>query len=210
MGRHAVPPFAARSRASMTEIRNLCVYCGASRGNSPSFAAAAEALGEIMAERGVGLVYGGGRVGMMGIIADAVLRGGGKVTGIIPDHLRAAEHGHDEVTELIVVASMHERKNLMSEMADAFVVLPGGLGTLDETFEIITWKQLRLHDKPILVIDVDDYWQPFEQLINAVVANGFAHQDCARLFTVVPDIDAIFPTLEAMPAPRFGTDAGRM
>lgn len=194
----------------MTAIKNLCVYCGASTGNAPTFAAAAEALGTLMAKNSVGLVYGGGRVGMMGVIADAVLRGGGKVTGIIPRHLLAKEVGHDEATELMVVESMHERKNMMSEMADAFAILPGGIGTLDETFEIITWKQLRLHDKPILVIDVDGYWQPLENLIKSIVSNGFAHDDYARLFTIVPAIEDVFPTLAAMPAPRFGTDLDRM
>ena len=147
---------------------------------------------------------------MMGVIADAVLRGGGTVTGIIPRHLQAKEVGHDEVTELIVVESMHQRKNTMSELADAFAVLPGGLGTLDETFEIITWKQLRLHDKPILLIDVDGYWRPLEHLIKSIVNCGFAHHDCAELFTIVPGIDDVLPTLEAMPAPRFGTDSDRM
>jgi hypothetical protein len=194
----------------MTAVKNLCVYCGASTGNSPYFAAAAQGLGALMAEKGVGLVYGGGRVGMMGVIADAVLRGGGTVTGIIPRHLQAKEVGHDEVTELIIVESMHERKNMMSELADAFAVLPGGLGTLDETFEIITWKQLRLHDKPIVVIDVGGYWQPFEHLLKSIVNNGFAHDDYAKLFTIVPGIDDVFPALAAMPAPRFGTDLDRM
>ena len=194
----------------MTAIRNLCVYCGASTGNAPSFAAAAQGLGALMAEKAVGLVYGGGRVGMMGVIADAVLRGGGKVTGIIPRHLLAKEVGHDGATELIVVESMHERKSRMSELADAFAVLPGGLGTLDETFEIITWKQLRLHDKPIVVIDVDGYWKPLEHLIKSIVGCGFAHDDYTKLFTVVPGIKDVFPTLAAMPAPRFGTDSERM
>ena len=189
----------------MTVVKNLCIYCGSSSGNDPSFAAAAEGLGTLMAKNGVGLVYGGGRVGMMGVVADSVLRGGGRVTGIIPRHLQAKEVGHDKVTELIIVSSMHERKTMMSELADAFAVLPGGLGTLDETFEIITWKQLRLHDKPILLIDVDGYWQPLEQLINSIVDRGFAHDDCAKLFTIVPGIDDVFPTLESMPAPRFGT-----
>jgi len=194
----------------MTAVKNLCVYCGASSGKSPIFAAAAKRLGTLMANNGVGLVYGGGRVGMMGLIADAVLRGGGAVTGIIPRHLLAKEVGHGDVSELIVVESMHERKNMMSELADAFAVLPGGLGTLDETFEIITWKQLRLHDKPILVIDVDGYWQPLEGLIESIVDKGFAHNDYAKLFTIVPGVDDVFPTLEAMPPPRFGTDSVRM
>jgi len=194
----------------MTTVKSLCVYCGSSSGASPGFAEAAERLGVLMAENGVRLIYGGGRVGLMGTIADAVLRGGGEVIGIIPRHLQAKEVGHGEVTELIVVESMHERKNAMSEMADAFAVLPGGLGTLDETFEIITWKQLRLHDKPVLVIDVDGYWEPLRHLVESIVDNDFAHNDCAKLFTIVPSIDDVFPTLTAMPAPRFGVDTDRM
>jgi len=163
-----------------------------------------------MAQRGISLVYGGGRVGLMGVLAEAVLTGGGSVTGVIPGHLHDKEVGHDALSELVVVDTMHERKARMSELADAFAVLPGGLGTLDETFEIITWRQLQLHDKPVVVIDVDGYWAPLEALIASMVQGGFVRETHAALFTVVREVDALFEALDSMPAPRFGIDTGRM
>jgi len=191
----------------MTEISSLCVYCGSSAGASPAYAAAAEHLGSELAKRGIRLIYGGGRVGLMGILADAVLRGGGAVTGIIPGHLQAREVGHSELTELVVVDTMHERKARMSELADAFAILPGGLGTLDETFEIVTWRQLRLHDKPVVVIDIDGYWAPLQRMIASMVDGGFVRPQHAALLTVVADVDAAFDAFRAMPAPRFEVDS---
>jgi uncharacterized protein (TIGR00730 family) len=190
----------------MATISSLCVYCGSSAGASPSYAATAALLGSEMAARGIRLVYGGGRVGLMGVVAEAVLKGGGEVTGVIPGHLHDREVGHDALTELVVVDTMHERKARMSELADAFAVLPGGLGTLDETFEIVTWRQLRLHDKPVVVIDVDGYWAPLERMIASMVEGGFVRQAHAELFTVVREVDAVFEALQAMPPPRFGVD----
>jgi uncharacterized protein (TIGR00730 family) len=191
----------------MPAISSLCVYCGSSPGASPVYAAAAERLGSELAKRGVRLVYGGGRVGLMGILADAVLKGGGSVTGIIPGHLQELEVGHDALSELFIVETMHERKAKMSELADAFAVLPGGLGTLDETFEIVTWRQLRLHDKPVVIIDIDGYWAPLQTMVAAMVDAGFVRAAHASLFTVVQDVDAAFDALEAMPVPRFGVDS---
>jgi uncharacterized protein (TIGR00730 family) len=136
----------------MEHIRSLCVYCGSSDRGPAAHRDAARALGQELAQQGVGLVYGGGRVGVMGAIADAVLEGGGTVTGIIPDFLMRHEVGHEGVTQLEVVTTMHERKARMAELSDGFVVLPGGLGTLEELFEIVTWKQLGLHTKPIVVV----------------------------------------------------------
>lgn len=191
----------------MTAISSLCVYCGSSVGASPKFAAAAERLGSELAQRGIRLVYGGGRVGLMGVLADAVLRGGGSVTGIIPGHLQNREVGHSELSDLIVVETMHERKAKMSELADAFAVLPGGLGTLDETFEIVTWRQLRLHDKPVVIIDIDGYWRPLQTMIADMVKGGFVRPEHAALFTVVEDVDTAFEAFEQMPPPRFGVDS---
>jgi len=191
----------------MPTISSLCVYCGSSTGVSPVYAAAAERLGAALARRGVRLVYGGGRVGLMGIMADAVLKGGGTVTGIIPGHLQNREVGHDALSELVVVETMHERKARMSEMADAFAVLPGGLGTLDETFEIVTWRQLRLHDKPVVIVDIDGYWGPLQAMVASMVERGFVRKEHAALFTVVRDVDALFDALQAMPPPRFGVDS---
>src|SRR5471032_3070677 len=160
----------------MAQVKRLCVYCGASGAVDEAYRGAAVALGELLAGAGIELVYGGGRIGLMGRLADAVLRGGGRVTGIIPAHLHDREVGHHGLSELIVVGSMHERKQLMFEMSDAFAVLPGGLGTIEEAFEIITWKQLRLHDKPIVIVDVADYWRPLQALIDHVIASGFARR----------------------------------
>lgn len=194
----------------MAKVTSICVYCGSSAGNDYGYRDAARRLGRILAERGIRLIYGGGRVGLMGVIAEAVLAGGGAVTGIIPGHLQQREVGHHGLTELIVVDSMHDRKARMSELADAFVVLPGGLGTLDETFEIITWKQLRLHDKPIALVDIGGYWQPLVALVAAQVKAGFVQPRHAELFTVVGTVEEVLPALAASPEPRLATDADRM
>ncbi len=155
-----------------------------------------------MGERGVRLVYGGGSIGLMGVIADAVVAAGGEVVGIIPDFLIRYEVGHGRLTDLVVTDSMHDRKRRMFEMADAFVILPGGLGTLDETFEIVTWKQLRLHDSPIVVLDVNGYWSPLLNLIEAIVATGFAHPEVAELITVVKTPEQVLQALECAPPSR--------
>ena len=149
----------------MTLIKSLCVYCGSARGRSPRYVAAARELGEAMAERQIRLIYGGARIGMMGEVADAVMKNGGQVIGVIPEHLQTSEVGHSGITELKVVESMHVRKKLMFDLSDGFAVLPGGYGTLDELFEIITWRMLKLHDKPVVVLNIDGYWNAFEALI---------------------------------------------
>jgi uncharacterized protein (TIGR00730 family) len=186
----------------MRTISSICVYCGSAVGNRPVHRAAAHRLGEIMAADGIRLVYGGGRIGLMGVLADAVLAGGGAVTGVIPAHLETREKGHRGVTELRIVDSMHARKNTMFELADAFVILPGGLGTLDETFEILTWRQLGLHDKPILLVDIDGYWQPFLRLFEHLVACGFVRPDYRRLFEVIDGVEAVLPALRRLPEPQ--------
>jgi len=171
---------------------------------------AANQLGAELARAGIALVYGGGRVGLMGLLADAALAAEGKVTGIIPSHLRDAEVAHRGVTELVVVDSMHERKRLMAERADAFAILPGGIGTLDEMFEIVSWKQLRLHDKPILLVDIGGYWAPLLALLDHVVDTGFAHAQTRGLLQVVPSIAALLAALSEAPAARHETDARRL
>ncbi len=185
----------------MTWIRSLCVYCGSSSRGGPAHHRAARELGRGLAGRGIELIYGGGHIGLMGLIADAVLETGGRVTGIIPRTLEAREVGHRGVTELLLVDTMHDRKNLMFERADGFVVLPGGLGTLDETFEVVTWRQLGLHDKPIVVVDVDGYWAPLRALIEAVIAGGYAGPESRRLFTMVDRVADVFPALAEAPEP---------
>ncbi len=186
----------------MTDVASLCVYCGSSDRVDQGHLAAAAELGRAAAERGIEIVFGGGRVGLMGVLADAALGAGGQVTGIIPEHLQAMEVGHNGVSRLEVVGSMHSRKMRMCELSDAFCVLPGGLGTLDETLEITTWKQLQLHAKPIVMVDVGGYWGPFKALIHGIVAGGFAHPAIAELFTVVDGVDDVFAALEDAPEPQ--------
>jgi uncharacterized protein (TIGR00730 family) len=184
------------------KIKSVCVYCGSSIGADGRFRAAAAKFGQLLAKAGIDLVYGGGRVGLMGVIADAATNAGGRVVGVIPEHLNSVEIGHQGIDELRVVDSMHERKNLMFELADAFVVLPGGIGTMDETFEIITWRQLHLHDKPIVVADIGGYWQPFLRMIDHMIAARYAKPSIRDLFLTVSTIEEILPALMAAPEPR--------
>jgi len=186
----------------MTEISSLCVFCGSKTGTDPAHAAAARRLGELMAERGVTLVYGGGRIGLMGIVADAILEGGGRAIGVIPEFLKDLEVGNDDVSEQIVTNSMHERKTRMFELSDGFVVLPGGLGTLDETLEIVTWKQLQLHSKPVVVLNSGGYWSALADLVQATIDGGFAHPAVEELFTTVDGADDVFEALDAQPEPK--------
>ena len=194
----------------MQNIRSLCVYCGSSGAVAAQYRDAANELGAQLARVGIVLVYGGGRVGLMGLLADATLAAEGKVTGIIPSRLSDAEVAHRGVTELIVVDSMHERKRLMAERADAFAILTGGIGTLDEMFEIVSWKQLRLHDKPILLVDIGGYWAPLLALLDHVVDTGFAGAQTRGLLQVVPSIAALLAALSEAPAARHETDARRL
>ena len=185
----------------MKTLNAIAVFCGSRAGSDAAYAEAARRLGAALAARGIGLVFGGGRIGLMGIVADAVLAGGGRVTGVIPEFLDQLEVSHDGVTELIKVGSMHARKHTMFTRADAFVILPGGLGTLDECMEIITWKQLRQHSKPIVVLDVGGYWQNLLALIDDVIDAGFAHPKARQLFTSVASVDDVFAAIAAAPEP---------
>jgi uncharacterized protein (TIGR00730 family) len=185
----------------MTKLDAVCVYCGASVGNDPRYAESARRLGRALAERGIALVFGGGRVGLMGAAADAALAAGGRVIGVIPTSLKTVELAHQGCTELVVTASMHERKQRMFELADGFIALPGGIGTLEETIEVITWRQLRFHDKPIAVVDDGGYWQPLRALFAATVAAGFAHADLDRLCRFVGTAEDAVKALAASPAP---------
>jgi uncharacterized protein (TIGR00730 family) len=157
----------------MPPLERVCVYAGSNAGSTPAYAAAADALGRELGARGIGLVYGGGRVGLMGAVADAVLSAGGEAIGVIPQALVDRELAHAGLTELRVVASMHERKALMAELAGAFVALPGGIGTLEELVEVYTWSQLGIHAKPCAVLDADGYWAPFAAFLDHMVAAGF-------------------------------------
>ena len=183
----------------MPDIKALCVYCGSSGTVAATYREAASKLGMLLAAAGIEIVFGGGRVGLMGLLADAALAGGGRVTGIIPVHLRAAEVAHLGVTDLVVVDSMHERKRLMAERADAFAVLPGGIGTLDETFEMLSWKQLGLHNKPIYLVDIDGYWTTLRTLLDDIVERGFAPAKTRLLLQIVPTIAELMTALAEAP-----------
>ncbi len=194
----------------MQNIGAICVYCGSSDNGPVAHRETAYRFGRELAERGIRLVYGGGRVGIMGALADSVLAAGGHVTGIIPEFLLRHEVGHTDVSRLEVVATMHERKARMAELSDAFVILPGGLGTLEELFEVITWKQLRLHTKPIVVVNAEGYWDRLRALIDGVVAARYARDENARLAEFVADIDGVFAALEAAPPGALEIPAERL
>ena len=183
----------------MHEISSVAVFCGSRLGVDPAFAAAAAALGTGLARAGIRLVYGGGGNGMMGVLADAALAGGGTVLGVIPDFLTKWEIAHPGVTEMTITGSMHDRKRRMAEAADAFVSFPGGLGTMDETVEIITWRQLRLHDKPIYICDIAGSAAPFLAAVEGLIAQGFAPPEARDLFTVVTGVPALLALLGDAP-----------
>ncbi len=159
----------------MTSLKRIAIYCGAKAGNSPAYAEAAAQLARTLAEAGIGIVYGGSRNGLMGIVADTALAAGGEVIGVIPDLLNKNEHAHPHLTHLYHVASMHERKALMAQLADGFIALPGGIGTLDELIEIWCWAGMGSHAKPCACLDVNQYWQPLFDLLGHIEQEGFAH-----------------------------------
>jgi len=177
-------------------MKSICVYCGSNAGLRPAYAERAKALGTRIAKDGLALVYGGGNVGLMGIVADAVLEGGGEVIGVIPQQLVDLEVAHHGVTKLEVVGSMHERKARMFDLADAFVALPGGFGTMDEMFEMLTWRQLGLGEKPCAFLDVDDFYDPLLAMIDRMVAERFLHPDQRADLWHGDDIDGLFSWLE--------------
>ena len=193
----------------MPQITSVAVFCGASLGHSPAFRDAADALGRGIARAGWRLVYGGGHLGLMGVVADAALAAGGEVVGVIPDFLRRREVAHAGVEQMVVTDSMHSRKTAMFERADAFVTLPGGLGTLDETVEIITWRQLGLHQKPILLCDVMGSAAPLVAAIEAAIAQGFARAEARQLFEVHDGVAAVLARLATLPAAD-STSAARL
>jgi uncharacterized protein (TIGR00730 family) len=179
----------------MSSIRAVCVYCGSGAGADPAFAAAARALGKILADNRVRLVYGGGSVGMMGELARSVLAHGGNVTGIIPDFLVNKEHMLVGAQEIVVTRDMHERKRVMFERADAFVALPGGIGTLEELVEQLTWAQLGRHRKPILLANIAGFWDPLRELIDHMGALGFLHAAHRFNYLVADKVEDILPAL---------------
>ena len=180
-----------------TPLGVVTVFCGSSTGNDPVHARAAEQLGSELARRGAEVVYGGDDVGLMGILADAALAGGGRVIGVIPRHLRDKEVGHDGLTELLVVESMHERKMVMADRGDAFIALPGGVGTFEELFEAVTWTQLGIQHKPVGLLDVAGYYQPLLRFLDRAVDEGFLHPAHRDLIAAHDEIDALLAELAA-------------
>jgi uncharacterized protein (TIGR00730 family) len=206
-GQH--PRMRQRSRKqsrSRSLIRNICVYCGSNTGANPAYAVAARQLGQALAEEGIGLVYGGGGLGLMGEMARAAIAHGGHVTGIIPAFLSEKERMLRDADELIVVEDMHQRKKLMFEKADAFVALPGGIGTLEELVEQLTWAQLGRHTKPIVLVNVNAFWAPLLELLAQMHASGFIRRDMEVPFATVDAVDQVIATIRAA-AKAQGEDA---
>ena len=187
-------------------VRNICVYCGSGLGTNPAYASAARILGKSLAEHGIGLVYGGGGLGLMGEVARATLDAGGRVTGIIPSFLTEKEHMLRDVDELVVTSDMHERKKLMFERSDAFVALPGGIGTLEELVEQLTWSQLGQHRKPIVMANIAGFWSPFLNLLAHMKGEAFIRNGLDVSFTVVDSAAKIVPAAIAAAAPASDTD----
>jgi hypothetical protein len=182
------------------ELRRLCVFCSSSDHLPEAFREEARALGNRMAKEGIELVFGGGSVGLMGVLADAVLAGGGTVTGVIPSFLATKELAHEGITRQVVTRTMHERKQEMSRLADAFAILPGGFGTLDEFFEILTWKQLGLHDRPIVVANTGGWFEPLREFCRQAVSWGAVTRRNVELFSVVPSAMEVVPALHRIRA----------
>ncbi len=180
-------------------IRAVAVFCGSRVGNDPAYAEAARVLGKGLAEAKITVIYGGGRAGMMGIVADAAIAAGGRVEGVIPEFLVKWEVAHTGLGALEVTDGMHSRKRRMFELADAFITLPGGIGTLDETIEVLSWRQLRLHDKPIIVCDVGGASRPFVAAIEAAVEQGFAGADVRGFIEVLDSAEAVLQRLSRGP-----------
>jgi uncharacterized protein (TIGR00730 family) len=188
----------------MDTIRNVCVYCGSGPGANPAFVATANAFGRILAENDVGLVFGGGSIGLMGAVSKSVLDHGGRVLGIIPEFLTKRERPRLDAYEVLVTRDMHERKRLMFERADAFVALPGGIGTLEELVEQLTWAQLGRHRKPILIANIDGFWEPFRTLIAHMTQQEFIRPEFSSKLLEASQVEDILPVLRAA-APARGT-----
>ena len=181
----------------MATLTSLSIYFGSAVGANPIYRAAARKLGTLLGASGIRMVFGGGDIGLMAAAADAAMVAGGEVIGVIPRHLKDREVGHLGITALRVVGSMHERKKEMLALSDACAILPGGLGTLDEALEVLTWKQLDLHAKPIVIVNTAEYWRPFLALIEHVIAAGFAGAAARALYTVVDGVDQVIPAIRA-------------
>jgi uncharacterized protein (TIGR00730 family) len=185
----------------VSALRRVCVFCGSSTGHNPAYRRLADQLGRTLAKRGLGLVFGGGRVGLMGAVADGALAGGGEVIGVMPQALIDREIGHRGLTELRIVGSMHERKALMAELSDGFIALPGGIGTLEELFEIWTWAQLGLHAKPCGLLDTEGFFAPLVGFIDQLVAIGFVQPQYRSILHTADSPDDLLAAFDAYQAP---------
>ena len=185
-------------------MKRVAVFCGSNAGNHPEFKEQAVELGTLLANEGIELVYGGAKVGIMGIIADAVLENGGNVIGVIPNFLRAKEIAHTSLTQLIIVETMHERKMKMNELSDGVIALPGGFGTLEELFEILTWSQLGLHTKPSAILNTNGFYNPLHLQIQTMVENGFLKEETSRMLLFCNKIGEIIPAMRTYVAPVSG------
>lgn len=188
-------------------IHTICTFCGASNAVAKKYLDIGAAYGRMLAERDIRLIYGGGDCGVMGAVANSVMQSDGYVTGIFPISLRNIENEHQSLNEIIIVGTMHERKQKMFERSDAFVVLPGGFGTMDEMFEILTWKQLLLHNKPVVIFNYEGYWDPLVRLMHNIIDSGFAKPETTTYFKVVENVENIFDAVESAAA-EIVLDAG--
>lgn len=177
-------------------MRRICVFCGSSLGARPAYSAAAEQVGRHLAERGIGLVYGGGKIGLMGALADAALESGGEAVGVIPGHLVTREIGHKGLTKMYVVGSMHERKAMMADLSDGFIALPGGFGTFEEFCEVLTWSQLGLHKKPCGLLNVEGYYSPMLEMFDHAVSEGFVRGENRGIVLAHSDIGKLVEMME--------------
>lgn len=182
----------------MTQGKYLCVYCGASERVNPQYYVAAEEMGKLIATSGFNMVYGGGRLGLMGRVSNAVIANGGHVVGITTEQLDEREGVQEGLDQVYVVDTMHTRKQRMSEKADAFIIMPGGFGTLDEFFEILTWRQLNLHQKPIIIVNINNYWGPLVSLFHHVIDTDFARKEHERFLHVETTIDGVIKTVKSL------------
>ncbi|MCE2927342.1 MAG: TIGR00730 family Rossman fold protein [Rickettsiales bacterium] len=179
----------------MKRNKSLCVFCGASNAVDKKFLDIGAEFGKLLASRGITLVYGGGDCGVMGAVANSTMKAGGHVTGVFPVSLRNIENEHQSLTEIIIVNTMHERKQNMFDRSDAFIVFPGGFGTMDEMFEILTWKQLLLHDKPVIIFNYQGYWDPLIALMKNIIEQKFAKTEVATYYHVVDELEEILDVL---------------
>lgn len=176
-------------------MTRICVFCGSSPGTDPDVTAQARLLGHRLAQEGIGLVYGGAGIGVMGAVADACLKAGGEVTGVIPKSLMRREVAHPDLTKLIVVESMHNRKALMSQLSEAFIALPGGFGTFEEIFEMITWSQLSIHDKPMVLVNVNGFYNGLDAFLRQASASGYIRPDALALYTMADTVDSALDSI---------------